>query len=241
MLMSPAEEGAYIRLLAIAWNSEDCGLPDDDGKLAILSRLNEGWFNGSSSVVRQCFFSDGGRLYNKRLLDEREKQQIWREKSAEGGRRSGKVRRANAKQYAKGGSRVVEPNTNITSPSSSTSTSKKTTKIHTRKSGASVYDEQFERFWLEYPRKTGKREAYKSWVRIAPDAQMTDMLIASIGKQWADYYHHVEIRFIPHPATWLNGERWSDNFEKGAPEKKEDRSWEQERKTSAYVPLRKTL
>ena len=41
MLMTPSQEGAYIRLLFIAWLSDDCGLPDDDEQLASLSRLGD--------------------------------------------------------------------------------------------------------------------------------------------------------------------------------------------------------
>src|SRR5688572_2840993 len=36
-LMSPAQEGAYLRLLLIQWNSTDFALPNDDVKLASLS------------------------------------------------------------------------------------------------------------------------------------------------------------------------------------------------------------
>ena len=136
MLMTPAQEGAYVRLLAIAWGSEDCGLPDDDTELAILSRLGEGWLKGGSTVVRKCFFSEGGRLFNKRLLEEREKQKAWREKSAAGGRKSGKARRRKKLAIAKGGCEMVatkrEPNTNSsTSSSSSISSTISSTKDNT--------------------------------------------------------------------------------------------------------------
>ena len=124
MLMTPAEEGAYIRLLAIAWNSEDCSLPDDDEQLARLSRLGEAWFKGSSTVVRACFFSKGGRLYNARLLSERKKQEEWRRKCRRGGIASGKARKNKSLQneeYLKGSSRVVELKGNTSSSSSSSS------------------------------------------------------------------------------------------------------------------------
>jgi len=133
--MTPEQEGAYIRLLSYAWLQDDCGLPDDDNVLSQLSRLGEGWFNGGSTVVRECFIKKGNRLYNKRLLSERKKQAEWREKSKQGGIKSGKSRRdkkidnePNAKggsllvePNAKGGSLLVEPNANIISSSSSLS------------------------------------------------------------------------------------------------------------------------
>ena len=108
-LMSPAQEGAYIRLLCHAWSDPDCTLPDDDQQLAQLSRLGEHWLNGGSTLVRQCFQphpSLHGRLYNARLLEEREKQAAWREKSRAGGVKSAEVRRSKTK----GGSALVGTN-----------------------------------------------------------------------------------------------------------------------------------
>lgn len=83
-LMSPAEEGAYIRLLAIAWTSNDCGLPDDDEQLAVLSRLNRTWKN-SANRLRQQFVARDGRIFNPRLLEVRAAAENWHEKQKESG------------------------------------------------------------------------------------------------------------------------------------------------------------
>jgi uncharacterized protein YdaU (DUF1376 family) len=132
-LMSPAEEGAYIRLLSIAWNSEDCGLPNDDNALSILSRLGEGWFGITSQKIKECFTLKDGRLFNERLLKEREKQTIWKEKSAEGGKRSWQVRKKQGKMtskgWAKGGSTKAEP-TAEPKPNSSSSSSSSSKRIN---------------------------------------------------------------------------------------------------------------
>ncbi len=66
-LMTPAQEGAYIRLLAYAWMDPDGSLPDDDEALAHLSRLAEGWFGGGSLRVRSCFVVCDGRLRSPML------------------------------------------------------------------------------------------------------------------------------------------------------------------------------
>lgn len=116
-LMTPAQEGAYIRLLCYAWNDPDCSIPDDDQQLAVLSRLGEGWFNNGSRLVRECFEphpEKQGRLVNRRLLEERQKQEQWREKSRQGGIQSGQTRRAKpvkriTKPALKGGSTTLEP------------------------------------------------------------------------------------------------------------------------------------
>lgn len=110
LCMTPSEEGAYIHLLCIAWNTDDCSLPDDDNQLAILSRLGEGWSNGSSTKIRKCFVKKDGKLYNERLLKEREKQVLWREKSSKAGKKGAKKRwpkRINDKQDQQVGVKMV--------------------------------------------------------------------------------------------------------------------------------------
>lgn len=110
--MTAAEEGAYLRLLLLAWKDSDCSIPSDDGQLAMLSRLGEGWFNGASIKIRACFNqhpTKPQRLCNERQLVERERWKKWQEKSREGGLKSAEVR---SKKRAKGGSRVVTPKAN---------------------------------------------------------------------------------------------------------------------------------
>jgi len=110
MLMTPAQEGAYIRLLCICWESGDCSIPDDDNQLALLSRLGEGWFNGGSKLVRERFMphpEKEGYLTNERLVKEFNKQAKWSEKSSSGGKKSAE-KRALQKSKTKGGLRVVE-------------------------------------------------------------------------------------------------------------------------------------
>jgi len=121
--MSPAEEGAYIRLLAIAWMQPDCGLPDDDTQLAALSRLGDDWNKGGISVVKGCFKKYNGRLYNERLLQERKKQDDWKNKSSEGGKLGAKARWRNKLDPVKGGHQMVITKSSPKHDSSSSSSS----------------------------------------------------------------------------------------------------------------------
>lgn len=129
-MMTPAQEGAYFRLLCYDWSND--GIPDDDQILSSLSRLGEGWFNGGSTAIKKCFEPHPekyGFLTNGRLEKEREKQKIWREKSSIGGKKSAESRRNKSKSQSdeslKGGStnndEMVEPKANISSSSSSSS------------------------------------------------------------------------------------------------------------------------
>ncbi len=75
---------------------------------------------------------------------------------------------------------------------------------------------QFEEFWLAYPRKVGKGAARPKYAiacrkladhgEAEPAARLLEALNRAKG-MWKDP------QFIPHPATWLNGERWDDETE----------------------------
>ena len=116
--MTAEQERGYLRLLLHMWNDETCSLPDDDGVLAKLSLMGEGWLKGGSRLVRECFVSDArfdGRITNLKLLKVREIQDEWRRKSAEGGKKSGVVRAQRSKnKRVIATRRVVEPNANQT-------------------------------------------------------------------------------------------------------------------------------
>ncbi len=84
--MTISEEGAYHRLLCHAWKQDDCGLPDDDGELAVLSKMGAVAWKKSANRIRRKFTAKDGRLFNERLLAERLKQEDWARKSANGGK-----------------------------------------------------------------------------------------------------------------------------------------------------------
>jgi uncharacterized protein YdaU (DUF1376 family) len=91
--MTLEEEGAYIRLLAHCWDTDDCTLPDDDNALAELSRLGTKWHtNDSGSKLKQCFEphpKKPGRLINVRLHSEFTSLKKFTKKKQEAGRQGG--------------------------------------------------------------------------------------------------------------------------------------------------------
>lgn len=77
--------------------------------------------------------------------------------------------------------------------------------------------ERFDRFWAAYPRKTAKPDALKAFTKLRPDEAMLQTMLAAIQKQKATaQWQEDGGRFIPHPATWINGHRWEDEV-KSAP------------------------
>lgn len=71
--------------------------------------------------------------------------------------------------------------------------------------------ELFDRFWEAYPRKASKKAAIKVFEKINPDEQLVETMISTIERaKTSDGWKREKGRFIPHPTTWLNGERWKD-------------------------------
>ncbi len=79
-------------------------------------------------------------------------------------------------------------------------------------------DSAFDRFWLAYPRKIGKGAARKSYEKALrridePDAgEQISKALEAAKRAWAK---RNDPEFIPHPATWLNQDRWEDEPESG--------------------------
>lgn len=68
----------------------------------------------------------------------------------------------------------------------------------------------FTAFWKAYPRKTAKGEARKAWPRAIKAAGGDLGKIVGGVRRYAADPNLPEPQFIPHPAKWLNDERWDD-------------------------------
>lgn len=70
--------------------------------------------------------------------------------------------------------------------------------------------ESFRTFWEIWRRKIDKADAEKAWRKI--DRTEHDAVIEG-ARRWDTYWHksNTEQKFIPHPATWLNKQRWTSN------------------------------
>lgn len=68
-------------------------------------------------------------------------------------------------------------------------------------------DAEFARFWATYPRRTAKPDAHRAWTRALKRAD-AETIIAGAARFAAD--PNRDDRYTPHPATWLNGDRWND-------------------------------
>lgn len=72
-------------------------------------------------------------------------------------------------------------------------------------------DSAFVVFWDKYPKKVGRKAAFKAWHKVewTPDLVSKAMTALEAWKQ-SEQWTKDAGRYIPHAATWVNGERWED-------------------------------
>lgn len=69
----------------------------------------------------------------------------------------------------------------------------------------------FNEFWSAYPRKEAKTDAIKAWNKLAPDTLLQAQILKAIQLQCeSPQWQEGGGKYIPYPATWLNGRRWED-------------------------------
>lgn len=156
--MSDAAQGVYIRLLCHIWigTPTQYSIPNDDKLLArVLNLSSKKWIKMKKEIQTSgdpCFIEKDGFLISKRLKEEREKQEIWREKSRLGGLKSARVRSTTLNPKD---ARVVQPPHQPKGNSSSSSSSSYKRYSH---------EERILRFWnglsgrLKRRKLTGMRQ-----------------------------------------------------------------------------------
>lgn len=69
----------------------------------------------------------------------------------------------------------------------------------------------FSCFWSIFPRRQGKQEALRNYLKLEPDTGLQELILKAVHEQstW-DQWTKDEGRFIPLPSTWLHQRRWED-------------------------------
>lgn len=69
----------------------------------------------------------------------------------------------------------------------------------------------FETFWKAYPRRVAKDKALLAFVKTNPTHDKTDAMVRAIESQSkTEEWTPDRMRYVPHPTTWLNQKRWTD-------------------------------
>jgi uncharacterized protein YdaU (DUF1376 family) len=197
--LTTEQHGAYLLLLMTMWRAGG-RLPNEDKKLArITGCTSSRWAKIKAEVVG--FFSvDGEEITHKRLMFELEKAQEKSIKRSVSGTQGGIAKSLKDKKAAAANASDLPCHS---SEPESDSKKDKTTSYPKK-------TELFDDFWKAYPNKKAKPQALKAYAKAL---EKTDhaTLVAAVHAQrgwrtWTD-------GFVPHPATWLNAERWTDEPE----------------------------
>jgi hypothetical protein len=73
--------------------------------------------------------------------------------------------------------------------------------------------EAFAEWWSHYPRKVARKEAQKAYTQAISSGVVSHEILLSAVTAYAEAVEHKEMKFIPHAATWIRGERWGDDLE----------------------------
>lgn len=71
--------------------------------------------------------------------------------------------------------------------------------------------DEFETWWLAYPKKVSKGRARKDFLRARKKASLQELIdgavrLGKLGREW---------QYLPYPSTWLNDEAWADQVPTG--------------------------
>lgn len=99
-------------------------------------------------------------------------------------------------------------------PRSGTLDNNKGQQVHIPQSETSlglVSDSGFLEFWKIYPRKVGKPIAKKAWNNLPPESMAS--ALAGAQRMAARFPLGSDLKFCPHPTTWIHRAGWDDEDE----------------------------
>ena len=197
--MTFAQKGAYITLLCYCWRVGKLHNKDDYIR-KLLGNVPKWKFlwNG----IKDKFEVQGEYLIHPRLEKERIKQDEYRRKKIEAGKKGMEKRWGKHKKGDNAVTNLLITKNNSSSPSSSSIAYSSNKEIYT----------SFNKFWEVYPHKVGKKPAKKAWGKIKPDDGLVENILSAVKKQ-KQKKQWQQKQFIPYPSTWLNQERWKDEVE----------------------------
>ncbi|MBN9031632.1 MAG: hypothetical protein BGO05_20805 [Rhizobiales bacterium 63-7] len=219
------EHGVYLRLLMFAWRSKECGLPDDDRRLALMVGVGAKKWAALKPVVMSFWTLKGGLWTQKRLTAERDFVERRCEQKRAAGFASSKakaLKRNNVTPTAVAEPLVTEVPTDRQQPiptpipiyiegdKSPSHTRKQGLRNSAKSADPDPIEIEFqEAFWPIYPRKVDKADALKAFKRARKETSLeTIMACLQSYKRKMD---GTDLQFIRHASKFLNAKPWNDD------------------------------
>lgn len=194
--LSTLEHGAYLLLIMHYW--QNGGLPAEDEKLARIARLRPAEWKKVRSTLVDMF--DAEWRHGRIDAELAKAQEVSSKRKAAG----------TAGASARYGKRIANANDlpKQTHRQSHTHTQSSSSSDEEPEDNHSCDDADFDGWYATYPRHVGKGQARKAYRAARKKADAATLLAGAAAA--AARYAGSEEQFIPHPSTWLNGERWLD-------------------------------
>lgn len=204
-----AEDGAYCRLLRWYYANER-PLPNDDQALASICRIGLSEWLAIAPKIKSFFVTRDTRechvsvMHHKRcdsqILKQNKHRRDWQS-------RQKKLRKHGILDDVTRDTRVSHASKGEERKGNNIDLSLRSKSIDHRSNDIPKLD-GFDAFWAACPRKIGKGGAQRSYAKALTQASAADLLAAM--QCHAERVRGKDPKYIPHPATWLNQQRWLD-------------------------------
>lgn len=203
--LTAAERGVYITLIALIYESGG-RIPHDRARLARRCGVPAGSFKRilDSLIAERKIIEVPEGLTNGRAEAEIGEREKLRTKHQSGARKTNTILAEKKQQNQGSEKRTAQRTANAYQKPEPD----RDTNVSQRAMRASESEAEFEAFWDLVPRKAGKGSARTAYAQARRKASAEE--IAAGMSRHAREVAGKEVRFIPHPSTWLNGERWAD-------------------------------
>jgi len=206
------EHGAYFLLIMNYWQTGKPLRANDQRMANVCSTDVDRWLK-IKDVLSEFFIPEldetlGYEVWRHGRIDfDLEKVHCKSKKASYAGRKSAAKRLEN-KENATNVEQTLQQNGNHTDTDTDTDIKNVCIKPNGSTHASSIH---FEQFWKHWPVKRNKKKAKAVFIRKKFEIADVDELIADVAQrikndeQWKK-------GFIPHCSTYLNGERWEDDY-----------------------------
>lgn len=213
--LTGAEHGAYLLLLMHGWVNGGL-LPVDDRRLRIIAKTETREWTEMRDTIMAFFQPTEGGYRQKRQMSELATANQRGEQRKAAGIASAAQREAQRKSNENPTDGQQGSNENPSrslslslSLSDSGSESERPPTPRRRGERAIEPSEDFEAFWLKYPRRIKKETARKAFAK-AMTITTLPAILAALDRQPPA---RGGVDFEPYPATWLNAQSWLDEHD----------------------------
>lgn len=216
--LTTEEHGAYMLLLAAMWRRNG-SIPEDDSDIARILGMTKGKWAKTKARLAGFLIFENGEISQKKL------QKLWKntqekiEKNRANGAKGGRPVSSKNNDLAKANGSVSdnpiktipepepEPEPEVREDTNVSLSAEPTLPAVAQDAGPS-----FPEFWAVWPLgKICKQAAEKAWRKLS----VADRAIAIDRAQvWSAHWRHNHPQASPiHPASYLNGKRWTDEIQ----------------------------